>query len=62
MLVRWFILIKDHLKLDFEMIYYNSDGLLSSMCGNGLDVQWLLLIKKYLFKKHMAYDGPTKVL
>ena len=29
------IILRDHHDTDFEMIYYNSDGNLSSMCGNG---------------------------
>lgn len=30
-----FVLIRDHDQYDFEMIYYNSDGHLSTLCGNG---------------------------
>ena len=29
------ILLEDHGQLDFEMTYYNADGNLGSMCGNG---------------------------
>lgn len=29
------ILIRNHAEADFEMIYYNSDGHLTSLCGNG---------------------------
>lgn len=29
------ILIRNHAKADFEMVYYNADGHLTSLCGNG---------------------------
>jgi len=29
------ILIRHHAEADFEMIYYNADGYLTSLCGNG---------------------------
>lgn len=29
------ILLRDHPKVDFEMIYFNSDGHLTTLCGNG---------------------------
>jgi diaminopimelate epimerase len=29
------VLIRNHPKADFEMVYYNADGKLGSMCGNG---------------------------
>lgn len=57
------ILLEEHADCDFSMVYYNSDGHLSSMCGNGgrclvhfanfLD----LIDKRAIF---MAVDGVHK--
>ncbi len=45
---------------DFEMIYYNSDGNLSSMCGNGgrcmVKFAYDLGLKRYTYR-FMAVDG-----
>ena len=37
-------MLEKHEKLDFKMVYFNSDGNESTMCGNGGDVLLLLLI------------------
>jgi diaminopimelate epimerase len=54
------ILISNHSKADFEMKYFNSDGKLGSMCGNGgrctahFALKWKIAGKS---QKFMAYDG-----
>ncbi|MGK0334858.1 MAG: diaminopimelate epimerase, partial [Paraglaciecola sp.] len=57
------MLLRSHPDFDFEMIYYNSDGAPSSMCGNGgrcivrfahdLNIER----KEYRF---LAVDGPHR--
>ncbi len=57
------IIIKDHDVFDFEMLYYNSDGLLSSMCGNGARCAVAYAYEKKIFSKETsfnAYDGAHK--
>ncbi len=57
------IILKNHADYDFEMIYYNSDGHQSSMCGNGgrcivaFAKKMGIIAKEYSF---LAIDGPHK--
>ena len=57
------ILLRNHNKLDFEMLYFNSDGLQSTMCGNGgrciIAFANLLGICKNQ-TNFMAIEGSTK--
>jgi diaminopimelate epimerase len=54
------ILISNHNELDFEMKYFNSDGNLGSMCGNGGRCTAHFAFNKGIagrIQKFMAYDG-----
>ena len=54
------ILLRDHAKYDFEMIYFNSDGNQSSMCGNGGRCIIAFAEMLEVFKTEttfMAFDG-----
>lgn len=54
------ILIEKHPTLDFNLVYYNSDGS-QSLCGNGSRAAVMLASSLGLLKDHTefnAYDGP----
>jgi diaminopimelate epimerase len=53
------ILLRNHSQTDFEMLYFNSDGKLGSMCGNGGRCAAALSYKLGITGKKMfmtAYD------
>lgn len=55
------ILVSDHNTLDFEMKYFNSDGKLGSMCGNGGRCTAHFALSHGIAgknQKFMAFDGP----
>ena len=55
-----FILLSQHSECDFEMVYYNADGNLGSMCGNGARCTVAFAKEVGLIGKSttfMAYDG-----
>ncbi len=59
------ILLSASLKSDFEMVYYNSDGNISSMCGNGGRCITAFAYMLGNTKKEMifdAYDGTHKAI
>ena len=56
-----FILLQDVTNYDFEMVYYNADGYLGSMCGNGGRCVVDFAKQLNIFEKEchfLACDGP----
>ncbi|HUM45993.1 MAG TPA: diaminopimelate epimerase [Chitinophagales bacterium] len=54
------ILVEDHPDFDFEMVYYNADGRLGSMCGNGGRCAVIFAKKAGLVSQSatfLAFDG-----
>ncbi len=54
------ILIENHLDYDFEMLYHNADGNMSSMCGNGGRCAAIFSHDLRLIRhttRFMAFDG-----
>jgi diaminopimelate epimerase len=59
------ILIREKSDFDFEMLYYNSDGLPGSMCGNGgrCSVAFAHSLKLINMKADfIAFDGPHEAI
>ena len=60
-----FILIEKSEEFDFEMLYYNSDGKLGSMCGNGGRCVAAFAYTQKIAEKEihfLAYDGSHKAV
>ncbi|MEE4114783.1 MAG: diaminopimelate epimerase [Marinilabiliaceae bacterium] len=58
------ILIADHPELDFEMLYYNSDGKPGTMCGNGGRCAFAFCLKNGIAgdkSRFKAIDGVHRV-
>ncbi|MBL7811649.1 MAG: diaminopimelate epimerase [Bacteroidetes bacterium] len=60
------MLLAPHPELDFTMVYYNSDGNLSSMCGNGgrciAHFAHQLGLGNHGMLRFMAVDGPHEAI
>ncbi len=59
------MLLSDHEQYDFEMKYFNADGLEGSFCGNGARCIAAFAYRSGIAAKSMhfkAYDGPHEAL
>lgn len=56
------ILIRNHNEVDFEMIYYNADGYLTSLCGNGSRCAVMFANKLGVIKDHCQFMTVEGVL
>lgn len=51
------MLIRESKKSDFEMLYFNSDGLLGTMCGNGGRCIAAFAFKNGISKRNMIFNA-----
>ncbi len=55
------IILRSHPELDFEMVYYNSDGNLSSMCGNGGRCVVKIAYDHRYIEEHTTFLAPDGI-
>ena len=55
------IILRSHETLDFEMVYYNSDGNLSSMCGNGGRCAVQMAYDHRYIEEHTSFLAPDGI-
>ncbi len=51
------ILIRNHGDLDFEMLYFNSDGEIGTMCGNGGRCAYLFALDKSIVNGEAVFEA-----
>lgn len=56
------ILIRNHREVDFEMIYYNADGRLTSLCGNGSRCAVQFAHKLGMITNHCSFTTVEGIL